>query len=181
MPLIKGKQIATGSDGIKAVNVDTNEVPTLASGGTFTGSIVASSTLSIADFPTLGGHAANKDYVDQEAANLAVVPTISNKAMAALATTADGNLACNTGLAGTPTGDGFVTVSVNGLRAEVALNEAARTSSECYFSRSAAPYSDGAQAVTLSQVVAGDKLYWNGSVAGYQLSTSDRISFHYHD
>ena len=45
---------------------------------------------------------------------------------------------------------------------------------DCYFSADA-----GATARTIAGITAADKLYWVGSVAGYQLATSDKISFTY--
>jgi len=84
--LIRGKQIGTGSNGIKAVNVDTTEVPTLAAANTFTGantvsvagSLTIAGTLTVSGgsssitvpTPTTGSQAANKTYVDSVASGL---------------------------------------------------------------------------------------------------------------
>jgi hypothetical protein len=121
--------------------------------------------------------------VDHLAAHLAgldnglgvtAVPTSSNKNMAALTTTSDGDSATATAVATTPSNDSHVFVSVNGQPAVVADGEAQRTSSECYFSGDG-----GTTALFIKDVVTGSLLYWNGSVAGYQLASSDRIAFDY--
>lgn len=95
----------------------------------------------------------------------------SNKGMPALATASDGALATSTALAGTPSEDGFVEVSVNGVQVEV--GDGAKTKS-CYFSSDL-----GTTAKAMAGVSAGDKLYWNGSIAAYQLAVTDRLDFDY--
>ncbi len=174
MALIQGKQIATGANGIRGVNVDTSEIPTLASGGTFTGDIVinggAGASLTVPT-PVDGTDAVNKDYVDTAAAAATTVPSRQNKVMPAEVTTSDGDLACDTGIAATPVGDGYIEVFVNGLHVD--LGDGVKTKS-CYFSGDA-----GTTARAIADVVSGDELYWNGSIAGYQLDAQDKISFDY--
>jgi hypothetical protein len=98
-------------------------------------------------------------------------PTRSNKFMAAVATVADGDVACNTALASSPTNGGFIRVFVNADNPEV--GDGVKTKA-CYFSGDA-----GVTARAWSAIVTGDKLYWNGSIAGYQLATTDLVSFDY--
>lgn len=160
MALIKGKQIALGADGVKAANVDTSEVATFATGGTFVGDVHV-------PFPDGGTEAANKNYVDAST----TVPTTQNKNMSANTTTADGQLATNTTVATTPAGDGYVEIMLNGVK--VTLGDGVKTQ-ETYFSADG-----GTTARAIANIAAGDGLYWNGSVAGYQLATTDKIDFCY--
>lgn len=89
----------------------------------------------------------------------------------ALTTTADGQLACNTGILGTPQGAVIVTVAGKVVR----TGDAVKTL-DCYFSRDS-----GTTALAVDALAIGDRLYWNGSIAGYQLGSGDnaKISFIY--
>lgn len=98
-------------------------------------------------------------------------PTTANKNMAALATVNGGDLACNTGMATTPASASYVFVEVNGISVQV--GNAVKTT-DCYFSGDG-----GTTARAYNAIVSGDKLYWNGGIAGYQLDTTDLISFDY--
>ncbi len=158
MPLIQGKQIASGT--ITANNVLTTEIATFATGGTFVGDVHV-------PFPDGGTEAANKNYVDA-ATN---VPTSQNKNMTASATSSDGQAATATTVATTPAGDGYVEVTVNGLMAS--LGDGVKTR-DSYFSADG-----GTTARAISAIAAGDTLYWNGSIAGYQLTANDKIDFLY--
>lgn len=100
------------------------------------------------------------------------VPTQNNRLMSAQATTSDGDLAVTTPIAATPRSDCNVKVEVNGVNASV--GDGTKLGVECYFSGDG-----GTTARTISDIQSGDQLYWNGSVAGYQLSGSDRITFRY--
>ena len=86
----------------------------------------------------------------------------------AAATTNDGDSAGVT-LSNTPAV--MVHVFVNGFLQEV--GDAVKTK-DCYFSGDG-----GTTARAINQAVSGDTLYWNGSIAGFQLDTSDKISFVY--
>ena len=97
--------------------------------------------------------------------------TNSNKNMAASVTANDGDLACATSIAGTPANSSSVQVSVNGVIVNV--GNGVKTT-DCYFSGDA-----GATARASNAVLAGDKLYWVGSVAGYQLAATDLVTFTY--
>ena len=93
---------------------------------------------------------------------------VDNKGMAAEATSADGDEACATGLAATP--KGAVCVLLNGIQIVLGGD----LTKSCYFSGDA-----GATAKPLGTAEVGDKLYWLGSVAGFQLASTDQLDFNY--
>lgn len=95
----------------------------------------------------------------------------TNLGMAASATAADFDLACATAMAVTPTFGSPLSVLVDGVCAYV--GDGVRTT-ECYFSADG-----GTTAKKFANVIAGDLLYWVGSVAGYQLAVTDVIDFEY--
>ncbi len=101
----------------------------------------------------------------------AAVPYISDKEKAGVVTTGNDY---DTGLtvAQTPAHPSYVRVSVNGVAVTVGDNV---TTKECYFSSDGT--SGGVRAI--SAIAAGDHLVWNGTIAGYQLATSDIIDFEY--
>jgi hypothetical protein len=86
------------------------------------------------------------------------------------ATEADGN---STGIAitFTPFSDSTVTIKVNGI--EVNLGDASKES-DCYFSNDL-----GAIAKSIADISANDILYWNGSIAGYELDSTDDVDISY--
>jgi hypothetical protein len=97
--------------------------------------------------------------------------------MAASTTVLDGAVACATAVAATPAASsaagGYVGVLVNGI--EVLVGDGTKIGVDCYFSSDG-----GATARAMKAIVAGDLLYWNGSVAGFQLaSATDKIDFSY--
>lgn len=110
-------------------------------------------------------------FADFIPASSSAVPTTSNKFMTASVTTADGDVASATGLAASPVNSGYVGVNINGDTPEI--GNAVKTK-DCYFSGDS-----GATARAFGAIVSGDKLYWNGSIAGYQLAATDKISFFY--
>lgn len=97
-----------------------------------------------------------------------------NKNMVASVTVADGNVACATAVARSPASTtangGYIAVRVNGI-AQV-VGDATKVAVDCYFSGDG-----GATARALKSVVAGDLLYWNQSIAGFNLDANDRIDF----
>lgn len=76
-----------------------------------------------------------------------------------------------TGLTITNTPTGLIIIALNG---EIkSLGNGVKTK-HCYFSGDG-----GVTARAFSAIVAGDELYWNGVVAGYDLEASDVIDFYY--
>jgi len=107
---------------------------------------------------------------DVKLANPAGQPTKDNKAMAASTTTADGDVACATAIA--HLSRGYVEVQVNG--ATQVVGDAVKTA-DCFWSSD-----NGTTALSDSNVPSGAKLFWNGSIAGFQLAAAtDKISFLY--
>lgn len=90
-----------------------------------------------------------------------------NRNMTASATTSDGDVGCSTGLAIDLTA--WLAVTVNGSVANV--GDGVKTK-DCYFSGDG-----GTTARAFGALQSGDLLYWNGSIAGYQLTISDRIDY----
>lgn len=90
-----------------------------------------------------------------------------NRNMTASATTSDGDVGCSTGLAIDLTA--WLAVTVNGTVANV--GDGVKTK-DCYFSGDG-----GTTARAFGALQSGDLLYWNGSIAGYQLTISDRIDY----
>ena len=99
------------------------------------------------------------------------VLTNSNKRMTAEVTDSDGDVGCNTAIASTPSNDSHVLVDVNGVLIEV--GDGVKTK-ESYFSGDS-----GVTARNWTDILAGDKLYWNGSIAGYELAATDKVTFNY--
>jgi len=71
----------------------------------------------------------------------------------------------------TPFSDSAVTVKINGI--EINLGDASKLEA-CYFSNDG-----GATPKAVADIEAGDWLYWNGSIAGYQLDETDDIDISY--
>jgi hypothetical protein len=94
-----------------------------------------------------------------------------NKSMAANVTTADGQLATNTPIAALPFRDSYIIVTVDGH--EVEVGNGVKTL-DCYFSSDL-----GVSALQFSAIAVGAQLFWNGSIAGYQLEVDDIIAFNY--
>ena len=61
-------------------------------------------------------------------------------------------------------------IKVNGLAAGLSNDK----SGPIYFSADG-----GTTAKTIANITAGDSLYWNGSIAGYELETSDDLDIAY--
>jgi hypothetical protein len=101
-----------------------------------------------------------------EPANL----TPFNKGMSAITTGADNSLACSTAIFATPPANAWIQVYVNGISYKV--GNGTKASVPCYFSGDG-----GITARATGAIVTGDSLYWNGSIAGFQLDSSDRIDF----
>jgi hypothetical protein len=98
------------------------------------------------------------------------VGTATDLNKVSLATEADND---STGIAitFTPFYDSVVTVKVNGV--EINLGDGVKTEA-CYFSND-----EGLTAKPMADIAAGDLLYWNGSIAGYELDATDDIDIAY--
>lgn len=90
-----------------------------------------------------------------------------NQFETASATTADGDAS---GISIDNTPEGMVQVFVNGMMQELKGDK----TGDCFFSSDG-----GTTAVTLANIAATNTLHWNGSIAGYQLDTSDKITLVY--
>ena len=93
--------------------------------------------------------------------------TSTNQFEAAAATTNDGD---SSGVDIDSTPEGMVQVFVNGVMVHLKADK----TGDCYFSSDA-----GVTARTIPNIALGDVLYWNGSVAGYQLENTDKITLVY--
>lgn len=119
---------------------------------------------------------AKKDIVNPECHPEPVITDMTvfskiNLEMNALVTNTDGSLACNTAILDNPKPSSIVRVFINGVE----VNVGGKTYPyDCYFSPNS-----GVTVRTPGDEKIGDKLYWNGSVAGYQLDTNDLIDFIY--
>lgn len=100
--------------------------------------------------------------------------TLSNKRMPARDTTADQQLACGIAVLNTPIAGSYVGVRLNGVDV-VDVGDGSKVGVSCYFSGDG-----GATPRAWADITLGDTLWWNGSVAGYELSaTTDVIEFVY--
>ena len=106
----------------------------------------------------------------EPAVELAAAPTIQDKSLIPSATSGD-NSTTGLTISSTPQGERYVTVSVNGISYEV--GDGYKTY-DCYFSNDG-----GSTARDLFDVEAGDTLYWNGVIAGFDLSATDRVDLDY--
>lgn len=100
--------------------------------------------------------------------------TISNKRMPARNTTGDGQLACAIAILRTPVAGSYIGARVNGVDVPD-LGDGSKLNVSCYFSN------DGGQtARAWADITIGDTLYWNGSIAGFELvASTDVIEFTY--
>jgi len=96
-----------------------------------------------------------------------VSPSKLNENMTASVTTADGQIATATAIAATP--NNYVQVFING--AKQVLGDGVKTK-DCYFSGDG-----GTTARAIGSIVSGDSLYWNGSIAGFELAATDKVDF----
>ena len=135
----------------------------------------------IAGIAQLSGSLPNIGYWIDDAISRFEAATVPSVAAVGVGTSTDLNKISNetsadgdsTGIAitYTPFSDSVVTVKVNGI--EVNLGDGVKTES-CYFSNDG-----GDTAKAIADIEAGDILYWNGSIAGYQLDATDDIDISY--
>ena len=110
----------------------------------------------------------------QVAAKIVVGSTVANAAdankdMVCSVTAVDGDLACATAIAATPIG--FVTAVVDGV--VQSIGNGVKTKS-CYISGDG-----GTTARAFGAIVAGDFVYWNPTIAGFNLAATDRFTLLY--
>ena len=101
----------------------------------------------------------------------ATVYSKANLNMSAAVTTTDGSLACSVAIIDRPISSSHVRVFINGV--EVSTGGKIYPH-DCYFSADG-----GVTERVLGDERQGDRLYWNGSVANYNLDTIDLIDFIY--
>ena len=120
----------------------------------------------------------DKEYVDNLPGGTAQIMTTDDKFLSASTTIADGDLASASGITNTPLDKCYVAVYINGIEYEVGNGV---TTKDCYFSDGSSPLvARGFDSTHPNgQVQTGDKLYWNGSVVGFELETGWRVAFHY--
>lgn len=112
-------------------------------------------------------------YDDPAAGGAAGFETTQNKRMPSRTTSADEQRACDIALAISPIAGSYVGVRVNGV--DVPDIGDGSKAAACYFSNDG-----GASARVWASIDLGDVLYWNGSIAGYQLdAATDLIDFIY--
>lgn len=113
----------------------------------------------------------DSDSMSRSAGGLkAATPSKGNKGQSPSVTSGDGS---TTGLTitATPAGDGYVEVMVNHASYEV--GDGVKTK-DSYFSSDGGVTAKGIAAIT-----AGDTLYWDGVVTGFDLATTDLVSMMY--
>jgi hypothetical protein len=113
----------------------------------------------------------NGSITNAKLATPAGSPTKDDKYITCLATTNDFDAATASGITHTPASGSFVEVFVNGAMQH--LGDAVKTA-DCYFSADG-----GTTAKAIASIVATDILYWVQSVAGYNLATTDKLSYNY--
>ena len=90
--------------------------------------------------------------------------------MTANLTDISNNIACDTSIIDVPLLKSYVRVFINGVEVSVGGK---LYPFDCYFSN------NGIDVRIIGDERVGDKLYWNSSVAGYDLDSTDLIDFVY--
>lgn len=96
-------------------------------------------------------------------------PTNADKSLSPAASSGDGS---STTLAISATPVGYVAVAVRGVLTKV--GNGTKTACDCFFSGDG-----GTTARAYGAIVSGDVLYWNGTTAGYDIGTTDRVDLLY--
>lgn len=141
--------------GTGATQVNAADLPIIDSGGNFTASTTEEALAELQD---------NIDAVDT-----AIITNVAtDKNVTALVTTADTAQAMTQAIVGTPLG--YVQVFINGALQNMTGDKVG----DCYFSNDG-----GTTARALGAIVSSDTLHWNGSVAGFELATTDKVTLIY--
>ena len=164
LPIGTTGQVLTVVAGVPAWTTIAGDISAVTAGAGLTGGGTSGAV-------TLDVVAANTSVVVNTDSIQAAVPVASNKEMAASLTTADFQIATATTLVDAPAAGSYIQILINGL--SHTLGNAVKTK-DCYFSADS-----GTTARAFSAITTGDSLYWVGSVAGYQLATTDKIDFNY--
>lgn len=130
-----------------------------------------------AKYYVLRGGVTNANWTEEVTATTpstasTTIPCLDNQNMSARATTANFQSACDTSIVQTPAADGLVVIFLNGVAQR--LGNGTRSGCDCYFSADS-----GTTARVIPNIQAGDFLYWVGSTAGFELETTDLLSFDY--
>jgi hypothetical protein len=165
---VAGAGLAGGGGSALSVNVDRALTIVADSVGI---NLAATSGLSVASGLTVVADSTSSPSISVNSGGLrAAVPTTADKQLVPTATSGDN---ADTGLtiSNTPAGDGYVSVSINGMMQRVGNGVKTK---DCYFTADG-----GTTARAISAITAGDALYWNGVIAGYDLATSDIVDISY--
>lgn len=100
----------------------------------------------------------------------ASVPSASNKNMTASTTSSDGDSATATTVVAASANGSWYGLTVNGILVNLTEDKLG----DAYISGDS-----GTTAKTFATVAASDTIHWNGSIAGYELATTDRLSLLY--
>lgn len=103
----------------------------------------------------------------------AAVPTTADKSLSVVNTTSGNDFDTGLTITAAPAGSSDVVVMVNGVQYKV--GNGSNTGCDCYFGATSGT------AHTFATIVASDKFFWNGTIAGFQLSSSvpDKVDFNY--
>lgn len=139
--------------------------------------LLLATSLSISTIDSAGGKVlTTKEWVQAQGISASILSP-NDKAMTALATSIDGDKATNDTITNTPVNGCYVAVFINGQEYEV--GDGVKTK-PAYFSGDGGTSARGFLSTHPNgQVQAGDELYWNGSIAGVELSSGWRISLMY--
>lgn len=108
-------------------------------------------------------------------------PTTANKSMVCNVTNVDGDEAITTPLVYTPSEGSYIEVLLNGVQIKIedAATIGSLVTAPCYFSNDVITAHSTRSVKLIKDIVAGDKMYWVGSNAGYQLDVSDKSDWNY--
>jgi len=164
--------LGTGVDGVwdRAEDFDEDSEVTNGAFVFVTGGATNTTTgwvLITADPITVGGVSGSSLVWQQTGVTLSL-PTTANKGENPSATSGDGSA---TGIMISTEPLGYVQVMINGFKAS--LGDGIKTK-HSYFSADG-----GTTARSISGIVAGDELIWNGAIAGVELVVTDRVDLDY--